>query len=579
MTETTQRRLANAYIEREASVQMQIIINDRYMWEITRESLEVLRAGNDASDQLFQRGSAIVRIQVGDDGVSAEVLSHAALRGELDRAAQFIKVDGDGTVRPARPPQDVVADILSLQSTGTGLPELKDILGCPTYLTDGTLLASDGYHPPSGLFIFTNGLSGVSSYMPLHKAKDLLLNDLLGDFPFAEDGSRAHAIAAMILPFVRELIKGPTPLHLVDAPARGTGKGLLTDIIAGVTLGSAAYVMTLSPEEAEVDKRITSVLLAGHPMVLLDNVTSLTSSSLSAVLTTVLWRGRKLGRSEIVQVPNRALWIATGNNVRLSNELIRRIVPIRLDAEEEQPELRTGFRHGNLLEWTLEHRGELVSATVSLVRAWLDAGRPKGRGTLGRYESWVEVIGGILAVADIPGFLSNRTPLYEHSDQETREWSGYVIKWWERYRALPVTARDLFEVAKENGLLLALWGGRSPLSAQQRLGHALSARRDRVFGAYILRISTSPGETGNLAYYLEVSGKEKAGSKTHETPITPEVVPDNDGRQGGVSAKPSSKTPSSTPQNASHPTDIHSGVSGVFGVSEASHSARREGRV
>lgn len=34
----------------------------------------------------------------------------------------------------------------------------------------------------------------------------------------------------MLNPFVRDLIDGPTPLHLIEAPVAGTGKGLLASI-------------------------------------------------------------------------------------------------------------------------------------------------------------------------------------------------------------------------------------------------------------------------------------------------------------------------------------------------------------
>ena len=48
-------------------------------------------------------------------------------------------------------------------------------------------------------------------------------------------------------------------------------------------------------------------------------------------LTATQWRGRRLGKSEIVDVPNDATWVATGNNVELSDEIARRTIPIRLD--------------------------------------------------------------------------------------------------------------------------------------------------------------------------------------------------------------------------------------------------------
>jgi hypothetical protein len=63
----------------------------------------------------------------------------------------------------------------------------------------------------------------------LDRARALIVDDLLIDFPFVSDPDRAHAVALFLLPFVRELIAGPTLLHLIEAPTMGSGKGLLAD--------------------------------------------------------------------------------------------------------------------------------------------------------------------------------------------------------------------------------------------------------------------------------------------------------------------------------------------------------------
>jgi hypothetical protein len=55
----------------------------------------------------------------------------------------------------------------------------------------------------------------------------MLLLELFGDFPFATDADRTNALGALLLPFVRELVDDPTPLHLIEAPSPGIGKGLL----------------------------------------------------------------------------------------------------------------------------------------------------------------------------------------------------------------------------------------------------------------------------------------------------------------------------------------------------------------
>lgn len=109
----------------------------------------------------------------------------------------------------------------------------------------------------------------------------------------------------------------------------------------------------------------------------------------------------------------------------LSYELVRRAVGIRLDAVVERPETRTGFIHPRLVEWALANRPQLVNACISIIKAWIDASMPqhKPKNTLGRFEPWVGVMGGILEVAGVEGFLSNRENLYAVADAETREGS------------------------------------------------------------------------------------------------------------------------------------------------------------
>jgi putative DNA primase/helicase len=71
----------------------------------------------------------------------------------------------------------------------------------------------------------------------------LLLDDLFGEFPFVGDAERAHVLALVLLPFVRPMISGPTPLHMVEKPAPGTGAGLMIDAISIIATGTSASVM------------------------------------------------------------------------------------------------------------------------------------------------------------------------------------------------------------------------------------------------------------------------------------------------------------------------------------------------
>lgn len=496
-----------------------IRVSARPRRDITDDALAALAATNDPP-RYYCLGSEVVRLREG----RAEPLSPAALSGVLDRVANFVAEKGDREY-PARPPQDVVSDILSLPRLP--LPSLRGIYRHPL-LTASGLLAREGYDSRTGLYLHLDGLEGVRTDLPIEEARRLLLEEVLGDFPFEGEADRAHAVAAILQRYVREIIGGPTPLYLVEAPAPGTGKGLLVEVISIITAGESAPVMALAPEEAEVEKRITAALLESPGLLLLDNARAIKSSALSAALTAEEWRGRRLGQSEIVRCPNRATWIATGNNVELSREVARRVAPIRLDAIMEHPEERTGFRHPDLPGWVREHRADLVSACLSLIEAWRRAGSPRSSVTLGRYEAWAATMGGILGVAGIPGLLGNRETIHL-SDRETGEWSAFLEVWEATHKSEAITAGQLLDVARAENLLPEMWAGKSALAGTQRLGHALMARRGRVFGGRVIVLAGRGHPTRNLTWRVAPARPKGDGTKHPETPPTEQTGPDGEG--------------------------------------------------
>jgi hypothetical protein len=386
------------------------------------------------------------------------------------------------------PPIEVVKDLANLPRW-EGIPALRAVVECPVFTRTGELVCTPGYHAAARLWYHpTPGL--VIPTIPMHPnaaqitaARNDLLVELLGDFPFKDQASRAHALAAMILPFVRPLVDGPTPLHLVDAPVEGTGKTLLAIIIALVATGRDAEAIAEGTCDEEWRKRITAILLEGPTFILLDNLKrTLDSGALASALTARTWKDRLLGFTKTARIPNMAVWLASGNNTRLSRELIRRTLWCRLDAQLDAPWERTEFRHPNLIAWTKENRGRLIGAVLTLCQAWIVAGRPAGKQTLGMFESWVEVIGGILEVAGVPGLLSNADEFRRTRADQASDWRAFVLAWWETFREREVGVGELFTLVQEQKLLDAVLGDKGEKSQRTRLGLALGKAAERVYG-------------------------------------------------------------------------------------------------
>lgn len=98
----------------------------------------------------------------------------------------------------------------------------------------GRLRVPDGSHlfyAPGSELVLPN-IPDKPSTDHVNIALEIIL-DLIADFPFVDEASRANAIATMLTPICRPAIKGATPLALFDATTLGTGKTLLSEVKGG----------------------------------------------------------------------------------------------------------------------------------------------------------------------------------------------------------------------------------------------------------------------------------------------------------------------------------------------------------
>ena len=433
------------------------------------------------------------------------------VRHIVARLAVWLRMSRNGDLVPAHPPMGLVKDILA--TPNPALPVLAGVVTAPVFGVDGTLITTPGYHPATRLLyepqpgFELQAIPDRPDAREVAAARALLLDEMLGEFPFGGQAERAHALALLLLPFVRPMIKGPTPLHLIEKPAPGTGATLMVDAISMVVTGIGASVMVEGRDEEEWRKRLTAKLRTIPTMLLIDNLRrTLDSSSVAAALTAPYWEDRILGKSEMTRFPVRCVWVATGNNPQFSNELARRLVRIRLDAHIDQPWLREGFRHPDLLGWVSDNRSRLVAACLTLGCAWIAAGRPRHGKSIGSFESWSHVIGGILEVAGVDGFLANLGEMYETADAEGAVWRVFIAYWWDRHGTGEVGTAELHELALSCEPPLPLGNGNEQ-SQRTRLGQALRGKRDRVF------------DVGGRSVRLEHRGERKRAQRWRLTPM------------------------------------------------------------
>jgi hypothetical protein len=104
------------------------------------------------------------------------------------------------------------------------------------------------YAPASGLDMLE--IPDQATRLDVASSVDLL-NEVIVDSPFADDASKANALATLLTPVIRPAIAGNIRLALIDAPQMGTGKGLLSGVVGLIATVRESAMMSAPKEEEE----------------------------------------------------------------------------------------------------------------------------------------------------------------------------------------------------------------------------------------------------------------------------------------------------------------------------------------
>lgn len=473
------------------------VVNQWDFGDMVKWGKKRIQDANAKSPRLFHYIDEVARIDENADRIPrVRMLTEKQFSAELNEITKWhhLSTVGDAERRKeVAAPNEVVSQLYN--SAHTVYPRLRGLVTTPTFTRGGDLISTPGFHE-SGLYYWNTGdfdiptVSRVPTAEEIAEAKRLLVEEVFADFPLGglvrdeivakalnpddPEGVPAvtNLIAMLLLMFCRDMIDGPTPGHLLTKPSPGTGASLLTDVCSTIAHGEATPAQPIPPNNEEMQKTLLTLIADGANIVYFDNIDqNVDSGTFASALTAPKVRGRILGKSQMAEAEVRAVWILCGNNVRMSQELIRRLVMVDLDANMSEPQHRSGWRHDDLPTYVKENRGDLVWACLTLIQNWVAKGMKGDKGVvLNSYENWSRVMGGILRDAGLNGFLRNRDELKERaSDGGEDDITIFLDAWWERYLSNPILMRspepkddDLIKMAIAQDLQLPLRMKKTP---------------------------------------------------------------------------------------------------------------------
>jgi hypothetical protein len=430
-----------------------------------------------AGVSLYQRGESLVRPIIREVDAShsrrTKVAQLAQLNGVYLRDLmcrhcdwqRFDKRTGEW-VRTLAP--ITIANTLLARNGDWHVPTIVGCLSCPTLRPDGSLLTEQGFDPTTRLLLvepppmppfpqdadanFASYFEGLANLLRRQDALQALalLKELLIEFPFVDNVSRAVALSGIITPITRGAYS-VVPLHVARAAIAGSGKSFLWDIASAIAIGQLMPVMAAGASEEELEKRLGASLMAGQPLISIDNVNGeLGGDALCQAIERPIVDVRILGKSETVRIESRGTSIyCTGNNVMLRGDLCRRAITTTLDPEMERPELRQFKR--DPIATILENRGKYIAACLTIVRAYILAGRPDRAPKLASFEGWSDTVRSALIWLGEDDPVTSMETSYDE-DPERVELADMITTWANEFKvgfSNRKTIAEVIEVAEE----------------------------------------------------------------------------------------------------------------------------------
>lgn len=335
---------------------------------------------------IYASGDELVRVVVGRDRVP--VMCAVPLDAVIEAAAtstRWVRIKnnraGDPIETHVEPPKQVLKSLMARTTFGA-VHELNCIVRHATLSADGELLTIPGYHKEHKMLIFPRvdgeRIDLVDSDCTPENARAALalLVDLFQDFNFESEAHRAAAFSLLFTLLVRQNLD-TVPFFALDASTPGTGKGTVFQVVQAIATGNPSLSSWAPTEDADAEgKRLVSLGLEGRSgLCLFDNIksgASLGNAVLDAALTNGFVSGRLLQLNKTATVKLSVTFAATGNNIRLSGDLHRRTLFMKLVALLTK---RTKWTYPLIAQYAATHRLKYLRAALLIMRAFVLHGR------------------------------------------------------------------------------------------------------------------------------------------------------------------------------------------------------------
>jgi len=359
-------------------------------------------------DAMFWNGGRIAEIlEDPKDGVGFKTIDEHAAVARFEKYAVFVKPAYDKQTKtwinvPTLSNPGICKVLLKTEAAQEKLKVVDVFHDCPVICPDG-LIVESGY--VEGVRAFITSRDALPSVAVAEAVA--ALTALFRDYQFATPGDSSRAVAGLLAPALLSggIIEGRMPVFVIEADENGSGKTLMSGMVRDCYKAKAAGITESKNGVGSFDESIAKALASGNMFVFLDNLKDGVDSSLLEFLVTCdgAFDARVPGRYVKVN-PAKHIFQLTGNGFRMTKDLSSRALITRIHKKRDH------YFDWDPQKFIKENQPYYLGCIFSVIRAWVDAGKPVTRISDHRFAESCGVLDALVhGVMGLPPLLEGHT--------------------------------------------------------------------------------------------------------------------------------------------------------------------------
>ena len=296
------------------------------------------------------------------------------------------------TNQPIDSPKNVNEFVAYSRDIISQLNEVVGVARHPYFDRNLNVVNTPGYNKEMQYYLPESCVIDKDAYnMTIKEAYDVF-DEAFGCMNYKEDVDKQADFAAFLTPPWKMLI-GNSPIISVTSNAPGSGKGLRQRIFNSVWSNNKGAVISKPKTEDELRKQLFSALRSGVNIISVDNISDKLLSDVVATYTTEPYISDRAVYGRKLEHYKNILFISVnGNNLRFSEDIATRVLPIRLDIN--QSSLTRDYKkegrktEPEIMSYADNNRDKIIGASLRISQEYIDKGMPELDTGASRFEKW-----------------------------------------------------------------------------------------------------------------------------------------------------------------------------------------------